>query len=181
MTKLLNAIIIVMVIAFALVFSYFGAVCIRYPIKFKDAILTAEAETGVDKMLIISVARTESNFDEDAVSTAGAIGIMQLMPDTAEYVSDLYDLDYMGESELYNPESNILLGAYYLKYLLGKFESESTVLASYNAGEGVVSRWLGSDEYSSNGVTLETIPYKETRDYIQKVERAQKIYQKIWK
>lgn len=181
MTKALNFLIVIMVILFAVAFSVFGAVCIRYPIKYKEAILTAEAETGVNKMLIISVAKTESNFNENAVSVAGAIGIMQLKPETAEYVADMFGLDYMGESELYTPETNILLGAYYLKYLQGKFSSTKEILASYNAGEGIVSKWLDKKEYSSNGVTLENIPYKETREYVKKVDRAQKVYQKIWK
>lgn len=138
---------------------------------------TVKAECGedIDYRLVLAVIKAESEFDESAVSNKGAVGLMQLLPSTAEWLwSQNYDSE-LTEEMLYSPEINIELGIAYLKYLLDRFELEYA-LAAYNAGEGVVSGWL-EDGLSS----VDDIPYKETREYVRKVTRYYKIFKSLHK
>jgi soluble lytic murein transglycosylase len=100
---------------------------------------------------------------------------MQIMPRTAVFVADM-----LGESvdtkALVQSDTNIKLGTKYLDYLQDKFQDETVVLACYNAGEGVVRSWLKDTKYSIDGKTLKFIPYKETREYVQNVQRGKEIY-----
>lgn len=124
-----------------------------------------------DYELTLAVMRAESGFDEQAVSNAGAVGLMQLMPSTAEWLWERggYGAELSAE-ELFNPEINVLLGADYLEYLTDKFELPFA-LAAYNAGEGVVSDW------KKQGVKcVRDIPYPETRRYVRRVTFFCKMY-----
>ena len=99
---------------------------------------------------------------------------MQIMPDTASYVSELY---FAGENvDLTNEKQNILIGVTYLIYLNNKFEDKKTALAAYNAGEGRVYEWLENKDYSLDGKTLYSIPFKETENYVKKVIQREKFY-----
>ncbi len=125
----------------------------------------------VDAELILAVCRVESNFDEEAVSAVGAVGLMQIMPLTARWLcEEKLDLKYE-EEMLKNCDYNLKLGSYYLSYLISVFKDESWAVAAYNAGEGIVRNWI------ADGVDLDGIPYKETRDYVRLVMRYYKIYQ----
>lgn len=147
-----------------------------YPLKYKDSILKYSSEFNLSPSLVASVINSESGFDKDAVSSKGAVGLMQLKPDTA-----LYMADYLGEKldteMLTDSDTNIKLGCCYLDYLFNKFNDEKTALASYNAGEGVVMRWLKNEEYSKDGKTLIKIPYKETENYVKNVISSKSIYE----
>lgn len=142
-----------------------------YPVKYDFEIAEACREFGVEESLVRGVIRTESRFRRDAVSRAGAVGLMQLMPSTAKWLAT-----EMGEPnlscDLCDPYSNVRLGTAYLKYLLGKFELRDA-LAAYNAGEGNVARW--------KSLNLEEYPFAETRDYVKKVLRAKKVYSSVRK
>lgn len=117
---------------------------------------------GVDVYVTLAVISAESKFDARAVSSAGAVGLMQLMPATAEWIADKLNIEY-GYEKLFDVEYNIRLGTYYLSYLLKSFEYEYA-LAAYNAGEGVVREWI------EKGINVEDIPYPETRDYVKRVK-----------
>lgn len=145
-------------LAFAVALSY------SYPLSYEREVTKASEEFGVEKALVYAVIRTESKFRPGAKSGAGAVGLMQLLPETAEWIAGK-----SGEEvgDLYDPEQNVRLGTAYLKYLLGKF-SLSDALAAYNAGEGNVARWIES------GVT--EYPYAETRNYVKRVRRSLKVY-----
>ncbi len=170
---------------------------IMYPINYKEEILKAGEEFSVDPILIASVINAESRFRIDAVSEKGAVGLMQVKPLTAEWVvkqiaqknaevinsseSNLKDMLYEAESksgELLDPETNIRIGTFYLSYLLKKFDNVELALCAYNAGEGTVRGWLANEEYSKDGKILEKIPYKETQNYIEKVNRNLKVYKR---
>ncbi len=137
-----------------------------YPRKYTEEIRVACARFDVDENLVRAVIRTESKYKPNARSQAGAVGLMQLMPATAGWIAE-----EIGENEsfvdLYDPAVNILLGTAYLRYLTDKFEL-SDALAAYNAGEGNLLKWKAEGR--------ETYAYKETRDYVKKVLRAQKVY-----
>ena len=79
------------------------------------------------------------------------------------------------------PEINILIGCWYLNKLINQYDNVETALAAYNAGSGNVSRWLADDEYSSDGIRLDYIPYKKTRNYVKKVQQAKKIYEYLYR
>lgn len=125
--------------------------------------------------LAYAVMKAESNFKENAISRAGAVGLMQLMPATAEFVCRQAGIPY-DPTRLLEGRYNTELGCRYLDYLLERFPVTHTAIAAYNAGEGSVTRWLCDDALSDDGKTLKHIPYSETATYVQKVEKFLKIY-----
>ena len=157
------------------------AVCIKlvYPVKYKNEVDKYSAEYGFGSRLIFAVIRTESGFDKDARSGAGALGLMQLMPLTAEFIADKKDFDVIKDGDLFVPEINIKLGCAYLRYLADKFGNMRLALYAYNAGEGNVAAWLINPEYSKDGKSLYKIPFKETERYYIRVARAERIYKYI--
>ncbi len=134
-----------------------------------------EVSTGKCGLLAYAVAKAESGFREDAVSRAGAVGVMQLKPSTARFICGREGIGYE-ESRLTEGGYNFLLGCRYLDYLLERF-GETEALAAYNAGEGVVSEWLRDGSCSADGAHLLRIPYPETAAYVKKVLRFRKIYE----
>jgi soluble lytic murein transglycosylase len=141
---------------------------VLYPLDYKDSIKTYAAERNLRPNFIAAVIYTESRFHKDSVSSAGAVGLMQLMPATAQSIAA-----EMGESmgNLYDPDTNIKYGTWYLRGLMDKFNNnEDLVLASYNAGVNRASR------YNEQGVPL---PY-ETVFFIQKVKGAEEMYEKVY-
>ena len=111
---------------------------------------------------------TESKFDANARSDAGAIGLMQLLPDTARGIAVRTGGDGFVVSDLYVPELNVRYGAWYLRHLLDRYEDERTALAAYHAGQANVDRWRAARASGSSS--------RETRSYVSKVERVKKIY-----
>lgn len=135
--------------------------------------------SGVDPALVYAVMKTESGFDECAVSRAGAVGLMQLLPSTAEYICQREGIIFRGEN-LLDGAYNVRLGCMYLRYLLQRFPDERTAICAYNAGEGAVTGWLQNENYSNDGKTLNEIPYEETRIYEKKVFNFKKNYQILY-
>lgn len=130
--------------------------------------------------LVLAVIRTESDFHPDAVSAAGAKGLMQLMPETFAYLRDERFGESLADSDIFDPEVNIRYGCYYLAYLFDRFDDWRTALAAYNAGESRVAEWLEDPEISPDG-HLKHIPFEETAAYIKKVTRAFDEYTKKYK
>jgi len=150
--------------------AYVYAYSYYFPNKYRSAVNSAGYD---DKNLIYAVIMAESGFNENAVSGKGAVGLMQIKPETAEYMRGKYSLP---EGDLSNGEYNVLVGGTYLKYLSGKFSDFSAVVAAYNAGEGRVSSWLKNEEFSSDGKTLSSVPFAETANYISRVKKFYKFY-----
>ncbi len=134
-------------------------------------------ESGVDPALVYAVMKAESGFDENTVSRAGAVGLMQLLPSTAEFI---VRREGLAEGDLLDGAYNTMIGCRYLSYLIGRFSDEHTAVCAYNAGEGTVRAWLRDPAYSSDGKTLQTIPYPETRAYEKKVFDFKKKYQILY-
>ncbi len=130
--------------------------------------------------LVYAVIRAESSFQEDAVSSAGAVGLMQIKPATAEFICRREGILFQPE-RLKEGEYNIFLGTRYLLYLMERFKNTETALAAYNAGEGTVAKWLRDREMSSDGMTLGKIPYPETATYVKKVGKFKKIYEFLYR
>ncbi len=125
--------------------------------------------------LVFALIKAESGFCADAVSSAGAVGLMQLLPSTAKFVCEREGMEF-DEARLTDQEYNVTLGCLYLKYLLRRFPVPETAVAAYNAGEGVVGEWLENENYSKDGKNLFSIPYPETRTYVKKIVKFKKIY-----
>mgnify|MGYP002801541426 CR=1 FL=1 len=135
--------------------------------------------SGLEPALVYAIMKAESNFNENAVSKSGAVGLMQLMPSTAEFICRKQGLVFHGE-KLFDGAYNVMIGCMYMTYLLNRFSDERTAICAYNAGEGTVSDWLQNPQYSSDGLTLHTIPYTETRNYEKKVCNFRKNYQFLY-
>ena len=151
-----------------------------YPREYLDEVRAAADEFGVPEDIIFAVIKTESNFDSGAVSRAGAIGLMQMMPSTFEWIScDLLreDLDV---GMLYDPETNIRYGTYYLSYLYAKFDSWTNTFAAYNLGETKVSELLSDPRYVDENGDLKNIPVSETRTYVSKINSAISKYSRLY-
>lgn len=149
-----------------------------YPIKYESEVLSACERFTVDAALVYATIKVESDFKTNAVSIKGAVGLMQIMPATAKFIAEKL---LVKEYDLFNPETNILFGAWYLKYLLNKFKSVSVAAAAYNAGEGNVSFWLKNPDYSPDGVILKDVPFAETAAYVRQIEKTIKKYKKLYR
>jgi soluble lytic murein transglycosylase len=152
-----------------------------YPLGYSE-IVTAEAKAdGLDPMLVYSVIRAESGFDPEAQSHAGALGLMQLTPDTLDWLQKQRpsDLTYT-EKDLFTPRVNIRYGCHFLELLLKKYGDRRTVLCAYNAGIGTVNSWLKNSDYSEDGRSLRQIPYPETRNYVAAVEQNIRNYNNLY-
>ena len=128
-------------------------------------VLTAAGTYGVSPAMVLAVIRTESDFYQDALSSAGAVGLMQLLPQTFAYLREEKLNENLPDNDIWKPQVNIRYGTYYLSYLFSRFGNWPVTLAAYNAGEGRVEQWL-SDSTLSDGVNLFDIPYPETKHYV---------------
>ena len=174
---------VLLVLAFltliVVVFSAYRIFMTRlYPLKYKEQICYYADYYNLDRALIFSVIKTESNFDKNAVSNAGAVGLMQITEKTGEYIGAKLGV---GSYQLINENDNINFGCYYINYLLAKFNNVQTALVAYNAGEGNVIKWLKDKSLSDDGISLKTIPYIETREYIKKINKNFSKYKELYK
>ena len=148
-----------------------------YPIKYEQIVNENALRFGLHKALIYSVIKVESDFNADAESKVGAIGLMQIMPETADYVAKMLGVK---EYNLKDEKTNITFGCFYISYLLRRFSDRNTALCAYNAGEWNVAYWLTKKEYSENGSSLKYVPFPETREYIKKINKTFSKYEKLY-
>ena len=149
-----------------------------YNIKYAEFVYKYSDENNIDPNLVFAIIQTESHFDADAESQVGALGLMQLMPATFEWLQTYKYGEVTLETEsLLDPETNIKYGCIFLKFLTERYSVEDTAIAAYNAGFGAVDGWLENSDYSSDGINLDYIPYPETDDYVKKVKSAKNYYE----
>lgn len=139
--------------------------------KYYDLVDKYSKKYQIDKNLVFALIREESNFNKNAVSKKGAVGLMQIMPSTAEFICEILNID--DNVDLYDSETNVMLGVRYLKYLFSKFNSEDIVICAYNAGENVVLSWI------DNNGKLKKIEYRQTKIYLNKVKYKKQLYKII--
>ncbi len=153
----------------------------RMEVPYREEIDVFSEAYHVDKALVYAMAKAESGFQTNAVSKKGAVGLMQLMPDTAAWCAEKLGEPQIAE-QLTEPAVNIRLGTYYLSYLLKRYGGEETAaIAAYNAGDGRVDGWLENPDYSPDGKKLLSSPYPETDRYIKKVALYQKLYRVLYR
>lgn len=164
--------------------------------EYADLAYDYAEEYDVPIEIIYAVIETESHFDTEAQSGVGACGLMQLMPDTYDWIrgrlgedsaasvsseeADSSPTEKRVAGGIFDPETNIRYGVYYLSYLYERFHNWETVYAGYNAGPNIVQLWLQDAQYSSDGVTLTNIPYTETANYVVKVSSARERYEELF-
>lgn len=140
------------------------------PIHYADLIAFYAEANELDPFMVAAVMRTESDYRPEVVSSAGAIGLMQILPDTGVWLGERIGV-VVDPADLNQPVLNIRLGTSFLRYLLNLFDGETaTAIAAYNAGQGNVGSWLENEEYSEDGRTLIQIPFAETRNYVERVQ-----------
>jgi len=149
-----------------------------YPLVYEDEIAAVAEKYDLDPYLVAAVARTESGFDPDARSHAGAVGLMQLLPKTAEWVTSLDSWKGPDNPALTNPQDSLELGACYLAYLQRILDDPTAAIAAYNAGQNAVRGWIKKAGGSAS-FGMEDIPYPETQEFVRRVERYRTIYQKV--
>lgn len=155
----------------------------QHPLYYADTITAYADAQELDPALVAAVILCESSYDPKAESRLGARGLMQLMPDTAEWVAHKLGEDGADYSfdKLYDPQTNIRFGTWYLGYLSRRFNGDATkIVCAYHAGQGNVDSWLKNPQYSSDGVTLDVIPTQDTATYASRVLRARDIYRKYY-
>ena len=149
-----------------------------FPIRHENIIEKYCEEYNVDATLVYALIKAESNFREDARSSAGAKGLMQITDETFEYCLKTLGIP---NANIFNAEANIQCGIWYLSYLLGKYGGNTkNAVAAYNAGETNVNRWLKDSRYSKDFKTLLRIPFGETKRHVEKIQRYAKIYEYIY-
>lgn len=178
MGKLLLALLLLFAAGFAVWFGWNAFQRAAYPRRYSAYVEQYAAQYQVDEDLIYAVIRTESGFQPEAVSQSDAKGLMQITPDTFDWISAKLSYTQYQHDDLFEPEVAIEYGTFFLSYLLEEFQDTGTALAAYHAGRGITNQWLADERYSSDGKTLDTIPYRDTAHYVQKVERAYEIYQR---
>ena len=144
-----------------------------HPLPYGETIRAAGAENGVEPALVAAVIRTESRFDEEVRSSRGAYGLMQILPETARFISERGSVggDYR------DPETNIRMGTWYLGYLQYRYEGdERLALAAYNSGEGQVDDWISESGFD----VARDIPFEETREYVENVLKVRKTYAELY-
>ncbi|MCI8759999.1 MAG: lytic transglycosylase domain-containing protein [Clostridia bacterium] len=154
-----------------------------YPQTYQEAVKIYEEKYKVEANLIFALIKAESDFNKEAVSSRNAIGLMQLMEETAKDVARKNDIELNAQNvkeELLDVYKNIDIGTCYLATLLEKYDNKEVALAAYNAGIGTVDGWIEKGIIKSDGTDIEKIPYKETNNYVRKILRDYKIYQYLY-
>jgi len=142
-----------------------------YPLRYEQIVRGHADNYSLDPALLAAVIYQESKFKANARSTSGAIGLMQLLPDTAKGIALHTGGSAFRVDDLYDPEINVRYGAWYLRHLLRKYRDERSALAAYNAGQDNVDRWR------RNG---QEIQFSETRAYVDRVEQLKEIYRNAY-
>ena len=154
---------------------------ILYPFPYRDKVEENAARYRVDRFLAISVMKVESNFVESATSKSGAVGLMQIMPETADWIATCLDEDPPSIKQLHNCDTNIKYGIWYLAELEDEFFGNDVLaLAAYNAGRGNVHHWMESNGWRKNFSDIDAIPFNETRNYVKKVLYCREKYSELY-
>jgi soluble lytic murein transglycosylase len=151
-----------------------------YALPYKNSISRWSARKGLDPMLVAGLIHQESAFDPQAVSSANAFGLMQLLPSTARGLAHQQRLRF-SRMRLTEPDYNVRLGTAYLANLRKQFGSVEEVLAAYNAGENRVTQWTAGQTYREPAEFVDSIPFSQTRDYVQIVQRNAAIYRRLYR
>ena len=157
--------------------QYWDDLDIRFPMAHRDTLVREAKVRGLHSSWVFAITRQESAFMDDARSGVGASGLMQLMPATAKETARKFSIPLASPQQVLNPDKNIQLGAAYLSQVHGQFNGNRVLAsAAYNAGPGRVRQWLRGANHLGFDVWIESIPFDETRQYVQNVLSYSVIY-----
>ncbi|MBR4874469.1 MAG: lytic transglycosylase domain-containing protein [Clostridia bacterium] len=181
MNRLIKTI-IGLILCFAVVFSAIHIAKAVYPKDYEIYVLKYSKEFNVSEDLIYAIIKTESNFNSGAKSAKDAFGLMQIIEPTGEWIAETLGFDDFYKEMLFDPETNIKMGTYYISYLLKMYENdEKCALCAYNAGYKKVDSWLLNEKYSKDEKKLNVVPYPETEKYVNQVLNNKKIYAYLYR
>ena len=151
-----------------------------YPLRYGELISESSQKYGLDPALVAAMIFVESKFKPTACSHKGARGLMQIMPETGQWIAEQLERTDYQESMLYEPALNIEFGSWYLASLKREFNHQLViVLAAYNAGRGNVARWLEED-WDGQQKSVSQLPFDETRNYVNQILKVYQYYQKLY-
>lgn len=152
-----------------------------YPTEYSEYVEKYCKENDLDKYMVYSIIKAESDFNPNVKSQSDAIGLMQLLEETANERANIIEDHNVTEEDLYDPETNIKLGTSYYAYLLKHYNGNNVLaLTAYNAGMGNVDTWIKTKVIKYDGSDIENIPYKETNNYVRKILRDYQMYLKLY-
>ena len=157
-----------------------GVERLTHPKKYSDYVEVYAEQYDVPPHVVYAVMKTESDFDSAAVSSAGAVGLMQMTPDTFSWLTHEILFEHLEAGMLYDPETNIRYGTYYLSRLHDRYGDWEVTLAAYNGGPTNVDEWLENEDYADGEGGLAHIPFAETRNYVDKVTKAIALYDRVY-
>lgn len=180
-SKLFKLLVIFLILFLMISFGKKFYMEIKYPLLYIGNIKEHSEEFDIDPYLVASVINVESSYDKMAISNKEAKGLMQISKSTGEWASQELGIEDFDLDLLFEADTNIRIGTWYLNRLNKEFNGNiQLVLAAYNGGSGNVTKWLGDEAYSDDGVYLKKIPFKETEDYIVRVLENYDIYRNIY-
>ena len=148
-----------------------------FPYKYKEYVDMYSSKYNLDPLFVLAVIKTESKFDDDAHSHKNAVGLMQITVETGEWAAKEMGYSTFSKDDLYNEEYNIRMGCWYLRRLNDTFDGDlDLTIAAYNAGPTNVQTWLKNEKYSSDGKSIDYIPFGETKKYVDKVDTYYQVY-----
>jgi soluble lytic murein transglycosylase len=154
---------------------------ILFPRPFWDELSANARKNNLDPYLVASLIRQESEFNPGAVSHANAYGLMQLLPSVGKSLARKQGIKNLSTAQLLNPSTNLQLGTYNMRLVIDRYSGQlEYALASYNAGDVPVRQWISAGEYKDIAEYVESIPYTETREYVQAILRNQQIYHEVY-
>ena len=180
MQKILLTLIAIIFVLLVILLNFKNIQKLIYRQDYSEYVEKYAKENNVDPLLIYAIIKAESNFDDEAVSSKGATGLMQLMTNTAEEVATNESIELISKDTLLDPETNIRIGIKYFADLMAIFNNESVALAAYNAGMGTVKEWINEGIIKDDGSNIENIPYNETNMYVRKILKDYQIYKQLY-
>lgn len=187
MLKRIKVVIVIVLVFSAILFLLDGIGKNIFPLEYRDLVLRYAQENELDPLLVFSVIKAESNFNPNATSHKNARGLMQIIDNTGIWAAEKIGIEGFRVESLYDPEVNIKIGCWYLRSLRNEIYqyngemNNDLVLAAYNGGIGNVQKWLQNSQYSSSGKALDKIPFKETENYVKRVNNYWKIYENLYR
>ncbi len=179
----LGILIFIVLMAFLVAAGYYGYrkwIYAEHPIKYTQYVERYSRENNIDKYLVYAVIKTESGYDNMAVSNVGARGLMQIMEDSFEWIKFKLGDEDTEYSDMFDAEENIRYGCFLVGYLYEEFGNIEAAMAAYHAGRGAVNSWLEDPRYSSDGIHLDVIPISDTAHYVDKITTALETYKELY-
>lgn len=178
------AVIVILAVAGSILFALFQDRINKweYPIQYSEYVTYYADKYDLDPLMLYAFIRTESNFNPRADSDAGARGLMQITEVTFDWIkSKIAPTEDLTFENLYDPETNIRFGSYFVSYCLLRYQDDlATAAAAYHSGWGTVDDLLSQPEYSADGKTLDHYPYPQMRLYVKKITSSYQRYQEIY-